>query len=248
MRRIDGAYHENIRCPAEVPSMQPVASESSKQVSLVPVDDGRAISEPLPFIRPRFRLDGCAGGAAMTAGMARHTVADPSSRAEYAALPWRISGEGTMEVLLIRQRQEKRWTVPSGICSATRTELRAAERAAFQHAGVTGRLAPAPVGRFHTTLTLADGRKDSCDVTVFGLHVWGTLVHWPFKTKVLRRWMHLSEARALAADPGLAELLASVMSGATVRRPDEPLHDVPALDDRLSGSAPLSGMAGISPC
>lgn len=184
----------------------------------------------------------------MTAGMARQTAADASSRAEHAALPWRISGEGTMEVLLVRQRQGKRWTVPSGTSSGTRTELRAAERAAFQHAGVTGRLAPTPVGRFHTTLTLADGRKDSCDVTVFGLHVLGTLVHWPFKTKVLRRWMPVSEARALAADPGLAELLASVMSGATVQRPDKPLHDVPARDDRLSRSEPLSGMAGIGPC
>lgn len=185
----------------------------------------------------------------MTAGMARQTVAEASYRAEYAALPWRISGEGTMEVLLIRQRQEKRWTVPSGTRSGTRTELRAAERAAFQHAGVTGRLAPAPVGRFLTTLTLADGRKDSCDVTVFGLHVWGTSVHWPDETKVLRRWMPLSEARALAADLGLAELLASVMSGATVQDPDEPLHVIPARDDRrLSGPAPLAGTAGIGPC
>jgi hypothetical protein len=185
----------------------------------------------------------------MTAGMARQAVADASYRAEYAALPWRISGEGTMEVLLIRQRQEKRWTVPSGTRSGTRTELRAAERAAFQLAGVTGRLAPASAGRFLTTLTLADGRKDSCDVTVFGLHVWGTLVRWPEETKVLRRWMPLSEARALAADPGLAELLASFMSGATVQDPDEPLHVIPARDDRrLSGSAPLAGTAGIGPC
>ena len=83
-------------------------------MSLVPVDDGRAISEPLPFLRPHFRLDGRAGGAAMTAGLASQTVAEASYRAEYAALPWRMSGEGTMEVLLIRQRQEKRWTVPSG--------------------------------------------------------------------------------------------------------------------------------------
>lgn len=156
----------------------------------------------------------------MTAGLASQTVAEASYRAEYAALPWRMSGEGTMEVLLIRQRQEKRWTVPSGPRSGTRTEFRAAERAAFQHAGVTGRLAPAPVGRFLTTLTLADGRKDSCEVTVFGLHVWGTLVNWPDETKVLRRWMPLSEARALAADSGLAELLVSVMSGATVQDPE----------------------------
>ena len=185
----------------------------------------------------------------MTAGMARQPVADTSCRAECAALPWRISGEGTMEVLLILQRQEKRWTVPSGTRSGTRTELQAAERAAFQHAGVTGRLAPAPVGRFHKTLTLADGRKDSCDVTVYGLHVWGTLVRWPDETKVLRRWMPLSEARALAADPGLAELLASVMSGSTVQDPDEPLHVISArFDRRLSGSAPLAGTAGIGPC
>lgn len=185
----------------------------------------------------------------MTVGMARQTVAEASYRAEYAALPWRISGEGTMEVLLVRQRLEKRWTIPSGTRSGTRTEHRTAERAAFQDAGVTGRLALQPVGRFRTTRTLADGRKDFCDVTVFGLHVLGTLVHWPFKTKVLRRWTPLSEARALAADPGLAELLASVMSGATVQEPDEPLHVIPARDDRrLSGSAPLAGTAGIGPC
>jgi predicted NUDIX family NTP pyrophosphohydrolase len=230
-----------------MPSLQPLASEISNEVPLVPVDDGRAIGASFPFLRPPFRLDGCPGGAAMTAPqMERRTVADASSSAEYAALPWRISGEGTMEVLLFCRRQDGRWTIPGGACSGTRTELRTAERAAFQDAGVTGRLAPEPVGRFRATRTLADGHNAPCDVTVFGLHVWGTLVHWPRETKILRRWMPLSEAQALAADTGLADLLASVMSGATVQDPDD--QDIRVRDDRLSGSAPLVGTSGIGPC
>ncbi|MBZ9799078.1 hypothetical protein [Mesorhizobium sp. ES1-4] len=187
----------------------------------------------------------------MTGGRERQIVADAPFKAEYAALPWRMGGEGTMEVLLLCPRQDGQWTVPRGTCSGTRTELRSAERAAFQDAGVTGRLGQEPVGRYRTIRVLADGRKESCDVTVFGLHVWGTLVSWPRDTKVLRQWMPLNEARTLVADPGLAELLASVMSGATIPQPDEaPLSGIPdaGRGGHVSGVASPAGMARLSAC
>lgn len=139
-RRIDGACDENLPCPAYMPSLPPPASKVSEQVPLVPVADGRAFRIPGPFVRPAFRFDGCPGGAAMTGGRERQIVADAPFKAEYAALPWRMGGEGTMEVLLLCPRQDGQWTVPRGTCSGTRTELRSAERAAFQDAGVTGRL------------------------------------------------------------------------------------------------------------
>jgi hypothetical protein len=152
---------------------------------------------------------GRAVGVAMTRTVEQTTVSAPQARA-YAALPWRMSGEGAMEVLLLCVRRDGRWGIPQGAHSAARTGLRSAGRAAFHEAGVTGRLGPEPVGRYRMIRDLACGRTESCEVTVFGLHVWGTLISWPRDGKVLRRWMDLDEARKSVAVPGLAAVLSSL--------------------------------------
>jgi len=126
--------------------------------------------------------------------------------------------DGRMEVLLLRPRLGGRWGLPTGRYSATRTGLPSAERAAFHDAGVTGRLDSQSLGRYRTIRVLAQGREELCDVTVIGLHVWGTLVSWPGDTKVLRRWMPLAEATTLVDEAGLTTVLGSSMSGATVLR------------------------------
>lgn len=178
----------------------------------MPVAGGPAFRRHALYVHRVASVFGCAVGVVMTRTVEQTTVSAPQARA-YAALPWRMSGEGAMEVLLLCARRDGRWGIPQGAHSAARTGLRSAGRAAFHEAGVTGRLGPEPVGRYRMIRDLACGRTESCEVTVFGLHVWGTLISWPRDRKVLRRWMDLDEARKSVAVPGLAAVLSSLVAG-----------------------------------
>ncbi len=214
--RIDGACHEKHPCPADVPALQPPASAVRGQVPLVPVADGPAVRKQCLFMYRIASAFGGAVGAAMTRTLEQTAVSDLHARA-YAALPWRMSAEGTMEVLLLCAQKDSGWAIPQSMHSAERTGLRSAEGAAFHDAGVAGRLGPEPVGRYGMIRELACGRTECCEVTVFGLHVWGTLTNWPSERKVLRRWMDLDEASQSVAEPGLAAVLASLLSGSAVQ-------------------------------
>ncbi len=60
------------------------------------------------------------------------------------------------------------------------------------------------------------------EVTVHGLHVWGTLVSWPNDVKVIRRWMPPAEAAVSIEETGLRALFASLVSGAAPVQPELP--------------------------
>ena len=55
---------------------------------------------------------------------------------QVAALPFRIGADGRIEVLLITSRDTGRWIIPKGWPMIGRKAHRAAEREAFEEAGV----------------------------------------------------------------------------------------------------------------
>ena len=197
--------------------MRTLASEIGEQMPLVPVANGRATRKPLAWAESISPPTVSPGGAAMMERPKMQVFAAALSREQYAALPWRLGSEGTLEVLLLRSRPDSRWTIPGGLPCDARTALQTAERAALSEAGVTGRLGPEPVGRYRVTREHPHGRRELSEVTVFGLHVWGTLINWPKDRKVVRRWMKIDDARRSVADPGLADVLSSLLFGATTR-------------------------------
>ena len=217
---------------------------------LVSFADDRILGRPVPVPSSPVRALIDHEGAAMKYSTDNNTVAAAASISEFAALPWRMNCDGRMEVLLLRPRQGGRWSLPTGRRSGTRTGLQSAERAAFQDAGVTGRLGTESLGRYRAIRVLPSGREVTCDVTVFGLHVCGTLVSWPGDTKVLRRWMSLTEATTLVTEARLATVLASVGSGATVSltsRQASKAHDA-APYRRVPGVALPAGTARFDAC
>lgn len=169
---------------------------------------------------------------------------------EHAALPWRMSGDGTLEVLLLRPRRDGSWRIPAARCSGTRTGIQSADRAAFHDAGVTGRVGPEPIGRYVALRHQAGDSRKAVEVTVHGLHVWGSLVSWPNDVKVTRRWMPPAEAAVAVEDPGLRDLFGSLVSGATPIRPDLPTGYplVAASTERVSGLASSARAGRFAPC
>lgn len=246
--RIDGACYEKHPCPADLSSLQPSASAVRGQVPLVPFSDGPAVRKQCLFMYRLASAFGGAVGAAMTRTVEQTAVSELHARA-YAALPWRMSAEGTMEVLLLCARKDSRWAIPQSMHSAARTGLRSAEGAAFHEAGVAGRLGPEPVGRYSMIRKLTCGRTECCEVTVFGLHVWGTLTNWPSERKVLRRWMDLDEASQSVAEPGLAAVLASLLAGPAVQLDGAAFgHTRHAAQGGSSGLASPIGTARVGAC
>lgn len=144
----------------------------------------------------------------MSPAMKRGALMPQAVVKHYGALPWRVNGGGYLEVLLLCPRPDGRWTVATVRETGTLTPLQAAERAAFGEAGVIGRLGPEPIGRYRCDT----GGPEMRSVTVFGLHVCGTLVSWPQEKLRHRRWWPIGEACGLAGEPGLAELLGSLTS------------------------------------
>jgi hypothetical protein len=169
---------------------------------------------------------------------------------EHAALPWRMNCDGNLEIMLLRPRRGGSWRVPAARCSGTRTELQSADRAAFQEAGITGRVGSEPLGRYVALRLQPCGSRKAVEVTVHGLHVWGTLVSWPNDVKVIRRWMAPAEAAVSVEETGLRGLIASLVSGAAPIQPELPScsRTVAVRNGSVSGLASSPTTGRFAPC
>ncbi|CAM5529019.1 8-oxo-dGTP pyrophosphatase MutT (NUDIX family) [Aquamicrobium terrae] len=125
---------------------------------------------------------------------------------QYGALPWRLGRKG-IEVLLITSRRRGRWIVPKGWLVKGRSPAQSAAREAFEEAGVIGRAYPAPIGDYVYMKFGEDGSAEPCRVTLFSLHVQGTLINWREKEQRQRRWCAADEAPDVIAEPDLSRLV-----------------------------------------
>ena len=137
---------------------------------------------------------------------AARTDGDEVGLQQYGALPWRL-GRCGIEVLLITSRRRGRWIVPKGWLVKGRSPAQSAAREAFEEAGVIGRAYPAPVGDYVYMKFDADGFAEPCRVTLFSLHVQGTLINWREKEQRQRRWYPAAAAPEIIAEPDLARLV-----------------------------------------
>ncbi len=89
---------------------------------------------------------------------------------QVAALPFRVGADGRIEVLLITSRDTGRWIIPKGWPMAGRKAHQAAEREAYEEAGLEGQIAANPVGRYHYQKRFDHGRAFPawCASTRFG--------------------------------------------------------------------------------
>ena len=62
----------------------------------------------------------------------------PKRRLQYAAVPYRRRGDGTIEVMLVTSRETKRWVVPKGWPIRGAKPHTSAAREAMEEAGVLG--------------------------------------------------------------------------------------------------------------
>jgi 8-oxo-dGTP pyrophosphatase MutT (NUDIX family) len=137
----------------------------------------------------------------------RRIRTDDGPALQYAALPWRRSISGAVEVLLVSSRETKRWVIPKGWPIKKLDPAASAAREAFEEAGVVGVIDGDPVGVFHYSKRLSDGVELFCRVLVFPMVVALRLDEWPEKGQRALQWFSLVGAADAVDEPELKALI-----------------------------------------
>jgi len=128
---------------------------------------------------------------------------------QVAALCWRIEN-GVTEVLLITSRDTGRWVIPKGWPIEGLSDCQAAAREAWEEAGVQGRVADEPLGRYVYDKILDGARVKRCAVAIYPLEVERLKARFPEAEERNRRWVAANEAAGLVAEPQLRTILAEI--------------------------------------
>ena len=128
---------------------------------------------------------------------------------QIAALPYRIDSKAKREVsiLLVTSRDTGRWVLPKGNLMFGIAPHRAAAREAEEEAGVRGRIARKPLGRFPYRKWRSAKRFKLAKVDVFALKVSKELDKWKEQGQRERRWFTREEAAELVDEPELRILI-----------------------------------------
>ncbi len=157
-------------------------------------------------------------------GMGEESRADTASpddagtgartRVQFAALPYRITDEGELQILLITSRSTRRWIIPKGWPMGKRPAHKVAALEAAEEAGVEGKIGKQPIGFYHYDKLLSTGAVARCRVDVYSLEVRRQNSAWPERKRRERRWVDLTEAASIIDDGELAPLIRSFAPGA----------------------------------
>lgn len=165
--------------------------------------------------RNRDRTAEMAKASALKVRPSKVGAAKPSNRepdrepsVQFAALPWRRTPDGEVEVLLITSRETRRWVIPKGWPVKGMSSAKSAAREAFEEAGVVGKIAKAPLGMFSYDKRLKNGRIQHVRVGVFPLHVEREQDTYPERGQREKLWLAPVEAARLVGEPDLMVILA----------------------------------------
>jgi len=134
---------------------------------------------------------------------------DREPRSQFAALPWRRTPEGDVEVLLITSRETHRWVIPKGWPIKGMKAWKSAAREAFEEAGVQGKIVKRPSGAYAYDKRLKNGRLQHVRVAVFSLAVETEAAAFPEFGQREKVWLPRAEAARRVDEPELMVLLAT---------------------------------------
>jgi ADP-ribose pyrophosphatase YjhB (NUDIX family) len=134
---------------------------------------------------------------------------DREPRVQFAALPWRRSAAGEVEVLLITSRETRRWVIPKGWPIKGMNSAKSAAQEAFEESGVRGKIDKRPMGSYAYDKRLKNGRLQHVRVAVFPLQVDSEAEAYPELGQREKLWLPLTEAARRVDEPELMVLLAT---------------------------------------
>lgn len=125
---------------------------------------------------------------------------------QVAALPYRQSFAGEMEVLLLTSRQTGRFVLPKGWPMKGRKDCEAAAQEAAEEAGVKGDFGKDPLGSYRYWKRLKDSFVP-VRVHIYPLKVAQQMEDWKEKGQRSRAWLSPKKAALLVDEPELVSLL-----------------------------------------
>jgi 8-oxo-dGTP pyrophosphatase MutT (NUDIX family) len=121
-------------------------------------------------------------------------------------IPYRLERDD-LQVLLITTRGTGRWVIPKGNIGKGHSPRQAAEREAFEEAGVRGDVEKEQLGSYTYAKALKDGTSRPTVVKIFAMHVREEAKVWPEMAERRSEWMAPNEAARRVHEAGLATLL-----------------------------------------
>src|SRR5437588_11292086 len=120
--------------------------------------------------------------------------------------------DGKVQVLLMTSRDTGRWIIPKGNVNGRSTSSKAAEKEAYEEAGVRGtNTSSIPLGIYTYSKKLESGEARAATVEVYLLRIKERLKKWPEKGKRELSWVSTKKAVGLIEEPGVVPLLHRVM-------------------------------------
>ncbi len=126
---------------------------------------------------------------------------------QYAALPYRQSKKGVLEIMLVTSRETRRWIIPKGwpISGVEPYNLAALE--AMEEAGLIGKVGETPIGVYHYDKRRNDGSVVHCAVDTYPLEVEQQMPTWPEQEERKTQWFAPEEAASQVQEPELRALI-----------------------------------------
>lgn len=125
---------------------------------------------------------------------------------QVAAIPYRVTGKGRTQVLLVTSNTTRRFIVPKGWPMKGKSGRKAAAEEAQEEAGVVGTVSKKPIGSYSYWKRLSE-KFVPVNVSVYLLAVEDTHSDWQESAKRGRAWLSPAQASTLIDEPDLAALV-----------------------------------------
>lgn len=129
------------------------------------------------------------------------------ARTQFAALPWRSSDFGGVEILLATSRDTRRWVIPKGWPMKGRKPHIVAAIEAVQEAGLIGKIEKAKLGEYFYEKRLYGKADVTCRVEVYPMHVERQRKNWLEKKERATQWFPYRLAAEQVDEADLRELI-----------------------------------------
>jgi 8-oxo-dGTP pyrophosphatase MutT (NUDIX family) len=130
-----------------------------------------------------------------------------AKRVQYAALPYRRSGDARTQVMLVTSRESGRWVIPKGWPKKRKTPHGTAAREALEEAGVVGVVGRDSIGSYSYKKRLKSGALVACEVRVFPLKVKRQQKSWPERGEREVQWFSRAKAAKAVQESALSDII-----------------------------------------